>query len=142
MAEDSGIFLCPKCGKGISYKKWIKKDNKYIFSKYISSEERWTNAEYEKTRKERIDANMEAIDSINSQFMTLNASERAEDCEPYEKAIEEINANYKTYYKDSPSDLMGSTIEAWDTFYEYKWECWKCYYTSPTFLDFIPKKNK
>ena len=74
--------------------------------------------------------------------MTLNASERAEDREPYEKDIEEIYANYEEYYKDSPSDLEGSTIKEWDDFLDYKWECGKCEYTSPTFLDFISKQKK
>ena len=71
--------------------------------------------------------------------MTLNASERAEDREPYEEDLEKVYANFQVYYKDSPSDLEGSTIKAWNDFYENKWGCRKCKYTSTTFLDFIPK---
>ena len=118
----------------------IKKGNKYKFSTILFFVgERWTNAEYEKTRKDRIDCDKSAIDDIDSQFMTLNASERAEDREPYEKDLEEVYANFQVYYKDSPSDLEGSTIKAWNDFYENKWSCLKCKYTSTTFLDFIPK---
>ena len=108
MEETSGIFLCPKCWGQIDYYKWIQKDNKYKFSTILFFVgERWTNAEYEKTRKDRIDCDRRAIDSINSQFMTLNASERAEDREPYEEDLEEVYANFQVYYKDSPSDLEG-----------------------------------
>ena len=138
--EECGKFLCPKCGHNFTYKSWIKINNKWIFSITYSDEERWTNAELEQTRSNKLKSYQEKIDDINSQFMTLSASDRAEDCEPWEDAINEVHNNYEAYYKASPKGLEGSTIEAWDKFSDYDWECYKCDFTSPTFLDFIPKK--
>ena len=140
--ETSGNFLCPKCGSkgGMGYDRWIKKNNKWTFSLWKKDKERWTNAEYEKTRAKRLDGLREAISSIQDQFMTLNASEREEDCKPYEQEIDNIYKNYQEYYKDSPQDLVGSTIEEWDEYQDFNWRCYKCKYNSPTFLDFISKE--
>ncbi len=92
----------------------------------------------------------QSIDSIQSQFMTLNATERNEECEPLYESIREINNDYKTYYKDSPKDLVWFNVEEWDNYITIKesildngcWYCYKCKYQSPIFLDFVPKLNK
>ena len=145
--EECGEFLCPKCGRETvnGYSRWTKKNNQYTFSLFVRGierwEERWANVENEEKKEKRLKSLQDAIDSINSQFMTLSASERAEDCEPYENEIEEVHNDYKTYYKDTPNDLTGYTIEAWDNFLEHNWRCYQCKFSSPTFLDFIPKNK-
>ena len=82
--------------------------------------------------------------------MTLNATERNEECEPLYERIREVENDYTTYYKDSPNDLVWSTVEEWDNYRKIKknsidrdyWYSYECKYQSPTFLDFVPKLNK
>ena len=148
MSIESGDFICPKCGKkSLEYERWMKTNNKWIFSKNIKQKEKWTNAIRQKSKKEKLISLSNSIDSIQSQFMTLNATERNEECEPLYERIHEINNDYKTYYADSPKFLDGSTVEEWDNYIKIKesifdngyWMCLRCRYQSPTFLDFVPK---
>ena len=147
MLEESGEFIGPKCrNRDLEYSRWMKKYNKWIFSQ----RGKWTNAEKQKSKKERLISLSDSIDSIQSQFMTLNATERNEECEPLYERIREVENDYTTYYKDSPKDLVWSTVEEWDNYRTIKknsidrdyWYCYKCKYQSPTFLDFVPKLNK
>ena len=80
--------------------------------------------------------------------MTLNATEREEECEPLYERIKEIKEDYKTYYADSPNNLdFWSTVEEWDNYIKIKesifdkgyWSCYECKYHSPYFLDFVRK---
>ena len=74
MSEESGKFICPKCGnRDLDFFGWMKKNNKWIFSQ----NGKWTNAEKQKSKKESLISLKESIDSIQSQFMTLNATERS-----------------------------------------------------------------
>ena len=148
MSEESGEFICPKCGKkSFKYISWMKKNNTWIFSEFKNDKERWTNAEKQKSKKESLISLSNSIDNIQSQFMTLNATERNEECEPLYERIKEINKDIKTYYEDSPNKLAWSTVEEWDNYIKIKedifdngyWACYNCRYQSPTFLDFIPK---
>ena len=72
--------------------------------------------------------------------MTLSAADRREDCEPWEERIADIQK--EEYYKDSPDKLTGSTIEEWDNYQKKNWKCYKCHFTSTTFLNFIPKNKQ
>ena len=147
MSEESGEFICPKCGnRDLEFFRWMKKNNKWIFSQ----RGKWTNAEKQKSKKETLISLYDDIDSIQDQFMTLNATERNEECEPLYERIREVENDYTTYYKDSPKDLVWSTVEEWDNYRRIKersydrdyWYCYECEYQSPTFLDFVPKLNE
>ena len=86
-----------KCGSfhPLRYLRWKKKNNKWTFSLIVAGKERWTNAENEDKREKKLKGLQEAIDSIESQFMTLSYADRKEDREPYEKAIDEVYDNYE-----------------------------------------------
>ena len=127
----------------------MKKINKWIFSeiKNEKEKEKSTNAEKQKSKKESLLSLSNSIDSIQSQFMTSNDTERNEEFKPLYERIHEINSDYKTYYKNSPNDLVWSTVEEWDNYIKIKesildngyWTCYEFRYPSPTFLDFVPR---
>ena len=114
-----------------------EKRKKWVF--YLG-DDRWSNAESIELKKQILKSYDDAIDDINSQFMTLSASERNEETEDYHSRIREVKEDDdQKYSKISPYAVIGSSVEAWND-YRKDWKCYKCNYISNTFLDFIPKK--
>ena len=87
-----------------------EKRKKWVF--YLG-DDRWSNAESIEPKKQILKSYDDAIDDINSQFMTLSASERNEETEDYYSRIRNVREDDdQKYSKISPSVVVGSSLEA------------------------------
>lgn len=137
MKEESGNFMCPKCGyefsgKGTLYAvsliKWISREKKgvkkWIFYGKNNNETPSNNHWYGKVRENHYDSDTDSEDSCGIK--------------------RHIHIPSRTYYiwinYESPEECWeetgGCTEKEWNKYIDL--ECWKCSYKSQ-FVDFIIK---